>query len=320
MKKTSNKRNGFTLAELLVVVAIIAVLVVIAVAVFGGSKEKAAEATDLANIRNAYGELSVNAMLTDSPAAITVNLVQEKDGWISGSSAPNTLAQLGTVSGTPAALGTCVVSWDDENNTVVFSFDGSGASEGPSTSGNVVDRSARKYIGDNTDIKDVAVGIADYIYDVIKITLNGNAGNVRYRGSTNNSEDGYRELATDYRVFEISSMLDLGIDWGNHSTWRDNLEGTDMTADTFTTAISGSNTEVYLDLTTNLPIAVTYYKDGTSNSDYMITYLDENGDPTETRDLGTKNGMRNAFPYNKEFVLSHFEEDTAPPTNFGFPE
>lgn len=46
------KRTGFTIAELLIVVAIIAVLVGISIPIFHGQLNKAREATDLANERN----------------------------------------------------------------------------------------------------------------------------------------------------------------------------------------------------------------------------------------------------------------------------
>ena len=46
-------RKGFTLAELLIVVAIIAVLVAVAIPIFGSQLEKSREAADLANVRSA---------------------------------------------------------------------------------------------------------------------------------------------------------------------------------------------------------------------------------------------------------------------------
>jgi len=47
------KRKGFTLAEMLIVVAIIAVLVSISIPVFTSKLEKAREASDVANMRSA---------------------------------------------------------------------------------------------------------------------------------------------------------------------------------------------------------------------------------------------------------------------------
>lgn len=63
LKKQGKK--GFTLMELLIVVAIIAVLVAIAIPLFTNQLEKAREATDLANIRSAYAVAST-AILTDT--------------------------------------------------------------------------------------------------------------------------------------------------------------------------------------------------------------------------------------------------------------
>lgn len=70
-KEKLNKK-GFTLAELLIVVAIIAVLVAVSVPVFNSKLEKAREATDVANMRAAKAAVVADYVnediaLTDSP-------------------------------------------------------------------------------------------------------------------------------------------------------------------------------------------------------------------------------------------------------------
>ena len=79
MKKNNNK--GFTLAELLIVVAIIAVLVAIAIPVFTSQLEKSREATDVANVRSAYAEVVVNYLDTASVTTIAVDARQQVSGW-----------------------------------------------------------------------------------------------------------------------------------------------------------------------------------------------------------------------------------------------
>lgn len=75
-------KKGFTLAELLIVVAIIAVLVTIGIPVFTTQLEKSREATDLANVRSAYAQLMEEIIGTDIESkSVTVDLVQKKDGW-----------------------------------------------------------------------------------------------------------------------------------------------------------------------------------------------------------------------------------------------
>ena len=64
IKKVREDRKGFTLMELLIVVAIIAVLVAILIPVFNSSLVKAKEAADVANLRSAYAEAQI-AILTD---------------------------------------------------------------------------------------------------------------------------------------------------------------------------------------------------------------------------------------------------------------
>ena len=62
-----NNRKGFTLAELLIVVAIIAVLVAIAIPVFSGALDKANAAVDNANVRSAYAQ-ATTAQLLQGPS------------------------------------------------------------------------------------------------------------------------------------------------------------------------------------------------------------------------------------------------------------
>lgn len=65
LKKLQNKK-GFTLMEMLIVVAIIAVLVAVAIPVFTNQLEKAREATDAANIRSAYAEVMACALTNEA--------------------------------------------------------------------------------------------------------------------------------------------------------------------------------------------------------------------------------------------------------------
>lgn len=84
MLKKMNKK-GFTLAELLIVVAIIAVLVAISIPIFSAQLEKAKEATDMANIRSAYAEV-VTAYLGDSTKTsytISVELKSNTKDYVS---------------------------------------------------------------------------------------------------------------------------------------------------------------------------------------------------------------------------------------------
>ena len=76
-KKKLQRKDGFTLAELLIVVAIIAVLAAIAIPIFNSQLTKSKKQTAIANLRSAYAEASA-AYLTDEEA--TDGLVQHYKG------------------------------------------------------------------------------------------------------------------------------------------------------------------------------------------------------------------------------------------------
>ena len=79
LKKFTNKK-GFTLMEMLIVVAIIAVLVAIAIPTFTSSLNKAKAGVDLANIRSGYANAQIIAMTEGSEADGTYGL--KKDGTV----------------------------------------------------------------------------------------------------------------------------------------------------------------------------------------------------------------------------------------------
>ena len=81
-KKLRKNEKGFTLAELLIVVAIIGVLVAISIPIFTSQLEKAREATDMANLRSAYAEVSADLLTNDaSDMSKTVSATQTVSGW-----------------------------------------------------------------------------------------------------------------------------------------------------------------------------------------------------------------------------------------------
>lgn len=103
--------KGFTLAELLIVVAIIAVLVAISIPVFTAQLEKAREATDAANIRSAYAQNQVDLISGATALSITeVDATQTKANWQSANDAP-------TMDIGGKDVGASVIGWTFTMNT-----------------------------------------------------------------------------------------------------------------------------------------------------------------------------------------------------------
>lgn len=65
MRKMKNKK-GFTLMEMLIVVAIIAILIAIAIPTFASSLNKARVATDEANIRSGYASVMTDVLMDEN--------------------------------------------------------------------------------------------------------------------------------------------------------------------------------------------------------------------------------------------------------------
>ena len=119
-------KNGFTLMEMLIVIAIIAVLIAVAIPVFASQLEKAREATDLANVRSAYAQVSTEALLGDSETTVTVNLKQKQADWqsvdpvnIGGIVHSKSQGDTDNWKGVAAPNGTCVVSYKEDYGIIL---------------------------------------------------------------------------------------------------------------------------------------------------------------------------------------------------------
>lgn len=133
------KNSGFTLAELLIVVAIIAVLVAIAIPIFSSQLECSRESVDLANVRSAYGAVMTAAISGDSDGrqadgtyqAVVSPLEQKVDGWTTDI----TDLSIGGVKsadwiGSPKAGGSCTISVDPVTGAATINWNGGGNSSG----------------------------------------------------------------------------------------------------------------------------------------------------------------------------------------------
>lgn len=66
LQKKLKKQGGFTLVEMLIVVAIIAILIAVSIPMVGGALDKARQATDAANVRAAKAEAAVQYLAGDA--------------------------------------------------------------------------------------------------------------------------------------------------------------------------------------------------------------------------------------------------------------
>ena len=117
-----NKQNkyGFTLAELLIVVAIIAVLVAIAIPVFTSQLEKSRETTDVANLRSAYAEAVAKYLTNEADASSESYSVQQKTAsWDIKPSLDSDLAGIASQLATKTS-GTFKVSYSDAGPSIDF--------------------------------------------------------------------------------------------------------------------------------------------------------------------------------------------------------
>ena len=140
MRKMKNSK-GFTLMEMLIVVAIIAVLVAVMIPTMTSALEKSREAADLANTRSAYAQLLYMGLAEENPGTTyntdtveytrtgneneyvytaVVQLTQKQADW---KTANATTAVAGiTATGTPTANGTATVTYNQATGVVTIVY------------------------------------------------------------------------------------------------------------------------------------------------------------------------------------------------------
>lgn len=198
-----NRNNkGFTLAELLIVVAILSVLVAVSIPIFSGHLEKSRESVDFSNVRSAYSEVMMAVMTEDTGSPLhksdgyylkTVPLKQAQKGWTTDISKINIggiTANSGYWLRAPEAGGTCKVYYRDNHAYIDW-----GGKEGY-----INQTSAADFL--TKAILEIIVG-SDYKYNVI------------------NSNEPYHQgegtmLFTDYAK---ANGFDLAEDYGA-TTWQ----------------------------------------------------------------------------------------------------
>lgn len=121
LMKTKVNKKGFTLAELLIVVAIIAVLVAISIPIFTSQLEKSRDATDEANVRSAIAEVTAAVLSDDkkdsgdvkytpgtsgTPGTYSMNVdaTGQKEGW-SGAKSTTDSIKIGGLDVEPSTSG-----------------------------------------------------------------------------------------------------------------------------------------------------------------------------------------------------------------------
>ncbi len=120
-RKTLRGSSGFTLAELLIVMAIVLVLAALAIPSFTKNLEQSRETTDISAVRAAYSEVISSAMLGSADLrqgdgtyqAVVSPLKQLSDGW----NLEVTNMDIAGINGadwqgTPKAGGKCTVKYD----------------------------------------------------------------------------------------------------------------------------------------------------------------------------------------------------------------
>lgn len=260
------KKNtqGFTLAELLIVVAIIGILVAISIPIFASKIEISREATDLSNVRSMYSEVMYAANAEDKTSPLyqsdgtyegTVDLKQKKDGWTTPESKLNIAGIQSTDEnwqGLPKANGTCKVKYDPESNKATISWSASGNPKYLSATSPYQNKSLmslkeednnKRIEADRTTLTAIGEEILKQNWTVkdlknnLGILSDGSAVRIaNYRQKkTGSYEEGGTYTSDGFQMSVADGFLDIlkavGYDGGNSNITESNNGKTDITYD-----------------------------------------------------------------------------------------
>jgi len=121
LKAKRKSKKGFTLMEMLIVIAIIAILIAIAIPTFGGALNKAKYGADLANVRAWYAEQQIMLMTDDSATPPAAGIDSYKDAKTGGEPLQ--------MSGATVTVGPATGTITADNLTVTYDPNGSAADD-----------------------------------------------------------------------------------------------------------------------------------------------------------------------------------------------
>ena len=129
LSKIKKNEKGFTLMEMLIVVAIIAVLVAIAIPTFNSSLNKAKVATDQANIRAGYASVMLKVLESDlggaaNPVAAGTTYTLQKDGSVklSNDNDQNKYSTFGKADAGIEVAGQAITTGWESGATVTYTY------------------------------------------------------------------------------------------------------------------------------------------------------------------------------------------------------
>lgn len=140
MNEMHNKNEGFTLVELIIVVAIMGVLIALLAPAYARHVEKSRETVDIANVRSAYAEIMAEVMDEDASNIVkVVKLKQKRDDWqafdpvvIAGKTHYKSERDTANWKGIPVANGECEVSYNEATG-ILFDWKGTGKDSSDTT-------------------------------------------------------------------------------------------------------------------------------------------------------------------------------------------